>query len=279
MKKTTPIAMFICHFGTYPWYLPYFINSCKFNPTIDFYIITDNTNEISNKSDNIKIVYQTLDSFKELASEKLGFTITNFLGNNKIADFKPALGFLFSNIIASYTFWGYTDLDITFGNIRNFIIEDVLENYNVLSGRHDCIYGKFCLFKNEKQTNTLFLESRDYKSIFMRPQRFYFDSCNVVIEAENSILNFSDYIQSITYVVENALLNNKIKVFFDFLGLSGTAMIKNHIYWDNGILNYKNEFEIMYYEASHYYELSKNKNKNSIIPDNFVFDTKSLEMY
>jgi hypothetical protein len=272
MNNPTSIALLVCHFGTYPWYLPYFIHSCKFNPTIDFYIITDNVAAIPNKTDNIKVVYQTLDTFKKNASEKLGFTISNFINNNKVADFKPAFSFLFPEITASYTFWGYTELDIIFGNIRDFITDEVLENHDVVSGRHDIVYGKFSLFKNSPKTQTLFMESRDYKPIFLRPQKFYFDSCNVLLEEDEiTILDFPDCVQSITFVVMKAESYGKLKIFFDFLGLAGLTIIDNGIYWNNGILNYKNEFEFMYYDPSQYYDLSKSKKVEGSIPDKFGF--------
>ncbi len=37
------IGMLTCWYGPYPWYFPYFIHSCGFNPTIDFILITDNS--------------------------------------------------------------------------------------------------------------------------------------------------------------------------------------------------------------------------------------------
>ena len=36
------IVFIITYIGKHPWYFPYFLYSCRYNPTIDFLIFTDN---------------------------------------------------------------------------------------------------------------------------------------------------------------------------------------------------------------------------------------------
>jgi hypothetical protein len=40
------IALIIAYMGNFPWYFPYFLHSCRYNPDIDFLIFTDNKQEI-----------------------------------------------------------------------------------------------------------------------------------------------------------------------------------------------------------------------------------------
>lgn len=61
------IAIISCWYGAYPWYFSYFINSCKHNPTIDFFIITDNRQPIPKKPVNVKVIYKTLEEIKTTA--------------------------------------------------------------------------------------------------------------------------------------------------------------------------------------------------------------------
>lgn len=119
MKKTTSIAVLTCWYGDYPWYFPYYVHSCSFNQTIDFYIITDNLVEIPNKPVNLKIIYRKLSDIKTLASEKLGFGVSLDYAF-KLNDFKPAYGFLFAEIFEGYSYWGQCDLDLIYGNIEVF---------------------------------------------------------------------------------------------------------------------------------------------------------------
>lgn len=41
-KANHTIVLLITWFGKWPWYLSYFLHSCKYNPDMDFYIFTDN---------------------------------------------------------------------------------------------------------------------------------------------------------------------------------------------------------------------------------------------
>ncbi len=59
MLKT--LGIITCWYGPYPWYFPYFVHSCVFNPTVDFIIITDNIEPIPNKPENIKIIFRPSD--------------------------------------------------------------------------------------------------------------------------------------------------------------------------------------------------------------------------
>lgn len=71
MNKITIIT---CWYSSYPWYFPYFIYSCSYNPTIDFFIISDNKKAIPNKPKNVKLIFKTLEEISMIASKKLGFT-------------------------------------------------------------------------------------------------------------------------------------------------------------------------------------------------------------
>lgn len=69
------IAILTCWHRSYPWYLPYFLHSSCYNPTIDFYTITDNQQPVLGKPKNIKIIYKTLRAIKETTTDKLGFAV------------------------------------------------------------------------------------------------------------------------------------------------------------------------------------------------------------
>jgi len=120
MKNSPTIAILTCWYGDYPWYLPYFIKSCTYNPSIDFIIITENLTTIPNKPSNVIIIYKSFDEFKNNANSKLGFRVA-LNTPYKLNDFKPAYGFLFPEIFSQYDFWGHADIDMVYGNIRGIM--------------------------------------------------------------------------------------------------------------------------------------------------------------
>lgn len=275
MTKTTSIAMLTCWYGHYPWYFPYFIQSCKYNPNVDFIIITNNPNPIPNKPENVKIIFKNPEDIRNTASEKLGFTV-NLEYPYKLCDFKPAYGFIFSEILKEYDFWGHGDIDMVYGNIREFMTEELLQNHDVISSRHDFITGTFCLYRNVEITNTLFMQSKDYQMVFSRPEHFCFDECNFLFdELKNgaSIFDFPDRIQSMTYVVKQAEKKGKIKAFFDFIIVEG---LPGDVKWEKGTILYKNEFEGMYYNLIRLKNVCPDHIALDPMPDEFHFTPNDI---
>lgn len=243
---TKSVIIITCYFGKFPWYFSYFLHSCLYNPSIDFFIITDNRTAILDKPQNVKIVYKTLDDIKATASEKLGFTV-NINDPYKLNDFKPAYGFLFPEIIEGYDFWGHSDLDVIYGNIREFLNNEMLNGYDFISPRHDYTTGCFCLYRNNEIMNTFFMRSKDYKLIFSNTKHYCFDECNFAWEglaAGKSIFDLETEIESFTHLMKAAEITNEIKVHFDFILLEGKT---GHVAFHNGKIIYKKQFEAILY--------------------------------
>jgi hypothetical protein len=269
------IAIITCWYGPYPWYFPYFIHSCNYNPSIDFILITNNPESIPNKSQNVKIIYKTLDEIRNTATEKLGFPV-NIDYPYKLCDFKPAYGFLFPEIIKGYDFWGHGDIDVVYGDIRNFMTDKILSGYDIISSRHDYITGTFCLFKSNERVNTLFMKSRDYKLVLSSAEHFCFDECNFLFsELQNgaSIFDYPDNIQSMTWVVKKAESEGKLKAYFDFIIIEGTP---GNVMWHNGRVFYKKQYEAMFYHLIKFKETCKKKKILFPIPKTFCFGPKSI---
>lgn len=245
--KLKSIAIIACWYGKYPWYFSYFIHSCKFNPTIDFYLVTDNSEIIPNKPDNVIIINKSMEEFKKNASDKLRFDV-KFDDAYKICDFKPAYGFLFPEIIEKYDFWGQCDLDVIFGNVRNFFTAEMLSQYDFISLRHDYATGCFMLFRNNELMKTFFMKSKDYKRVFSESRHYCFDECNFAwneLANGKSIFEIETEVESFTYVVRKAEREKQIRAHFDFILIEG---LTGRVTFDNGRIYYKNEFEgIMYH--------------------------------
>jgi hypothetical protein len=274
--KLKSIAVVTCWYGEYPWYFPYFIHSCAYNPTIDFIIITDNESEIPNKPDNVKIIFKQLEEIKKEFSVKLGFEV-NIDFPYKLCDFKPAYGYVFDKILDDYDFWGHGDIDLVYGDIREFMTYELLNDFDVLSSRHDYITGSFALLKNNKRINSLFLESRDYKQVFSSVGNYCFDECNYLfkkLEKGASIFDFPDNIESMTLVVKRAENEGRIKVFFDFIIVEGNP---GNIKWDNGKVIYKDRFETMFYHLIKFKEKCKKRTILNPIPNTYYFTSKNIK--
>jgi len=268
------IAILTCWYGTYPWYFSYFLDSCSYNPSVDFYIITDNEDVIYNQPWNVKIINKELNELMEAASQKLGFSVT-INHPYKLNDFKPAYGFIFPELIAGYDFWGHSDLDIIYGNIRNFLTNDLLGTYDFISLRHDYTTGCFCLYRNNETLNTYFKRSKDYRMILSNPRHYCFDECGFLwdeLQAGKSILELKSETQSFTHLMKAAEISNDIRVHFDFILMEGKT---GRIVFDRGRIIYKRQFEAILY---HLFWLKKvylpEKAPSKIPPTYFISATR-----
>lgn len=245
-NRSFSIAVITCWYGPYPWYFPYFINSCSFNSTIDFYIITDNMMPILDKPDNVHIVKMSLENIKNVAFDKLGFSV-NLDYSYKLCEFKPAYGFLFSEIIKGYDFWANADIDLVYGCIRDFITSDMLREFDFVSLRHDYTTGCFALYRNCEKMNTIFKRSKDYQFVFSSPEYHNFDECGFAfhdLHIGKSIFDSSSRIESLTHIIKKAKIDNDINAHFDFILMEGAT---GRVTFDNGRIFYKNEFEAILY--------------------------------
>ncbi|NEO32230.1 MAG: hypothetical protein F6K36_17710 [Symploca sp. SIO3C6] len=174
-RKTTTIkiVLIVAYFGQWPTWFPAFLQSCKYNPSIDWLFFTDC--EIPDLSlNNVRFVPFTLEKFGVLASEKLGFKVElPFV--YKICDFKPTFGVIFPDYIHDYDFWGHCDLDVVWGDIRNFINDNILSKYEIISARKEMICGHFSLFRNNIRINSIFTKVPYYQGQLQVPKTGGFD--------------------------------------------------------------------------------------------------------
>ena len=268
MKSIVLINVF---FGKFPWYFNLFLKSCGTNPTVNFLIFTDQEKP-QNCPNNIEFIPFSLGKFNELASEKLNLKI-NIKYAYKLCDFKPAYGVIFSDYLLGYEYWGILDIDIIFGRIREFITDEMLSNYEVISVRNDYPTGSFMIFENSEKINYLFKKSKDYQKIFTSDRHYCFDECNFAhqyLEEGGDIFDIETEIDSIHHILMREIKENNLNVHFDFLIIEG---LPGKLFWNNGLLSFKNEFEVLYYHLILYkanqYTLKRNWKE---IPNQFYID-------
>lgn len=276
MKKENRIALVIPWYGSYPWYWKFFVHSMRYNPSIDCIIITDEK-QTEDLPSNIKIVNKYLKELKDLIEIKLGFTVSLDYAY-KLCDFKPAYGLIFEELLQEYNFWGHADIDLIFGNIRNFITDQVMDNYDLISVRKDYLTGFFLLFRNTEYMNQLFSKSKDYKKVFQSSQCWCFDECNYMHNEiqynKQNILDVKSDIESMEHIVRKEIMDKRIRVLFDLMVLEG---ISGNIKWNNGTLLYKDKYEILLY---HFIAFKSIRNlyipKWQKIPNIFLFSKSTI---
>jgi len=170
MKK---ICLVIPYFGKWPDWFGFYLKSCEFNPTINWLIYTD-CKTPKNPPKNVRFISANIEDFNKLASDKLKLKI-NIKNAYKLCDFKPACGIIFEDYLKSYDFWGHSDIDVVYGNIRRFITGKILSSYDVITSMKKRTAGHFTLYKNTKKINEIFKKEQKYKLIFTSEANYVFD--------------------------------------------------------------------------------------------------------
>lgn len=163
------IALIIPYFGDLPKYFRIFLLTAKYNKTIDFLIFTNQV--IDTNADNIHVFNMSFEAFSSMVQEKFQFKI--WLRNPyKICDFRPAFGYIFEKFLINYDFWGHCDTDVILGDIRLFVTENIMNQY-------DKIYqhGHLSLYKNTSENNLMFMKKggQEYQDVFTSPVACIFD--------------------------------------------------------------------------------------------------------
>ncbi|WP_178984747.1 DUF6625 family protein [Winogradskyella helgolandensis] len=161
------IILIIPYFGKWPLWFDAFLKSCEANPTIQWFCPTDCVLPKAYPA-NITFFPTTLEDLNKHVNQVVSANVP--LSPRKFCDLKPAYADIFAKQVSGYNFWGICDMDIIWGDIRKFMTQDILEQYDIISSRKEAISGHFNLFRNTPEINALYKQLPDYKTLFEVPE-------------------------------------------------------------------------------------------------------------
>lgn len=140
------IAIIAVWFGKLPDFFPAWLRSAEMNPDIDFFLFSDGA--VKSDSPNIHIIRTTMEKEMARATREIK-EVVNIKDPYKFCDLRPFYGQIYQAYIADYDFWGYCDIDLVFGQLRSFLTDEVLANYDRFY-----TWGHLSVFRNnEKMTH------------------------------------------------------------------------------------------------------------------------------
>ena len=125
-------------------------------------------------------------------------SVTNYY---KINDFKPLFAHLFPEEVEDYEWWGYVDSDMILGNVRKFLTDEMLSEYDLICPLAERFtMGPFMLYRNAPVVNELFhLARRPLQEIFGSKRFRVFDEKGGI---SYKTLGFNDFQSSMSGIVE-----------------------------------------------------------------------------
>ena len=160
MKK---ICFIIPYFGKLPSNFTIWLNSCKWNKTINWIIYTNDKTKY-NFPENVQVKYCEFDDLVNKIQKLYNFKV-NIDSYWKICYFKPAYGEIFKDDLKGFDYWGHCDMDLIWRDIRKFITDDILEKYDKIG-----FQGHSTIYKNSDKINAIYKTKvpnvPTYKQIF-----------------------------------------------------------------------------------------------------------------
>lgn len=238
MQTTNCICIIIPYFGKWPKYMQLYLSGCRRNPTIDFLFFTD-AGHVENCPDNVKINSYSLHDFNKLVSDT--FNLTSKIDSAyKVCDIRPAFAHIFKDYLAKYTFWGWGDIDLIYGDLSMISNANFLKRYDVISGRKFWLSGAFCLLKND-----------DYKEVFTNKLHVSYGECGKKwreLISGKLIFDIDFDIKNFTFSIFEMQRSGNINISFDDK-IAESIQKKGYIKIQNGKVFNKDgkEFALFHY--------------------------------
>lgn len=162
------IAFLVPYFGKWPEWMPLFLDSIERNSTVDFHFITDCDTSVTSAS-NIFFHPSSFQDYVDDAQKILNVPI-NIATPYKLCDLRPFFGVIHADIIEGYDFFGWTDVDLVFGDIRSFYTDEILKKYEVLSSHKIRLAGHCALLRSSKKYREMGFNVYDWKNALLNPE-------------------------------------------------------------------------------------------------------------
>lgn len=167
------IIFLIPYFGKWPFWMPFFLESCRHNPDIDWLFFTD-CGVPADAPANVRFHETSFADYCAYVTQQLGISFHPD-SPYKLCDLKPALGLVHAADIAAYDFWGFSDIDLVYGDLRAYFTADRLAKHRLLSTHARRISGHLCLLRNTPEMLNCFKQVPDWQEMLSSNQHFGFD--------------------------------------------------------------------------------------------------------
>ncbi|NMZ29812.1 hypothetical protein HBO40_19405 [Pseudomonas protegens] len=174
MINPRPRILFLMpYFGRWPFWMPFFLESCRRNPDIDWLFFSD-CGTPDNLPPNVKLESMSFSEYCALVSRRLEI---DFVPNAayKLCDIRPAMGYIHIDRLEGYDFWAFGDIDLVYGDLRAYFTADRLAGYDLFSTHERRVAGHLCLIRNTARKLELFRQIKDWQTRFTDQQHHALD--------------------------------------------------------------------------------------------------------
>lgn len=268
--KRKDAIVIIPYFGKWPSYFDLFLKSCSNNNWLQILFFTDCPipQEYPN---NITFISISFNELFDIMNQKLA--LPNFIpaDSYKLCDLKPTYGYVFTDYVKGYNYWGYGDIDLFYGDLKSKIEHKIDAEFDIISARAEIVSGSFTLIKNNDYNNQLFKKLENFEQLVISEKYEGID------ETSHNFLIWSGFKKldlpksCFTYLVAKEAADKRIRVSFETF-ITEYLPAYDTIKYENGRLIHEGN-EIGYF----HYIMNKRRSyftypKWSILPNVFYIN-------
>lgn len=154
--------MIIPYFGELPEWFDLYLYSCS-KVNIDFYFFTDC--KVPKKRYKNTFFYNiSYDEYCNLVSDSLNISF-HPTDKYNLVKIKPFIGIIHKNICSNYLFWGFSDIDLIYGESinTNLLTKKNLNRYDLITTHSTRIAGHFTIIRFLSKYTTLCMKIPAWK--------------------------------------------------------------------------------------------------------------------
>ncbi|QTQ32433.1 DUF6625 family protein [Aromatoleum bremense] len=167
------IRFIIPYFGRWPFWMGFFLRSCRSNPDIEWLFFTD-CGVPADAPGNVEFRECSFNDYCRRVSARLDI---DFQPSSpyKLCDLKPALGYIHADELTGVGYWGFGDIDLVYGELRRYLNAVNLTRFELLSTHANRVSGHLCLMRNSTRMREAFMAVLDWREKLQDPQHCVFD--------------------------------------------------------------------------------------------------------
>jgi hypothetical protein len=166
----------IPYFGRWPFWMPFFLRSCQANPDVQWLFFTD-CGEPANAPENVRFRHITFSDYCLEVSARLGIVFQPSTPY-KLCDLKPALGYVHAGELDGFDFWGFSDIDLIYGDLRQYFSAERLRRFDLLSTHERRVSGHLCVLRNSNRMREAFMQVPNWQKKLASSEHYAFDEAD-----------------------------------------------------------------------------------------------------